>query len=254
MLKNNILLLIIIVVCLSFIYYRFFYEKEYATNVTSESLSNEGIQTMVSVLNSGQGKLSNLEITGTLTVGTTVIKSDGTITAGTGGKIKIDPSGTVKVGDVTINPTGSISFPSGWVVGTAQWGDGYVDHLTVKKITTVGNVVTETGKCNFRPGINADLSGDWKITGNLDVSGDAYFKYRVILSGTENNKWLIDTIDKQTLDFIPMNENGWIFSDIASIRKTPVPGTTPDTATGATPNNNVGKDGGNINKILGKIF
>jgi len=92
---------------------------------TSET-SNEGLQTLSSVYNSGNAVLTNLNITGELTVGTTVLNAtNGSISGSSNVTAEtINTTNKLNVGNVTINSSdGSIILPNGISINT--FSDGH---------------------------------------------------------------------------------------------------------------------------------
>lgn len=143
MFENNITMLLTIVIMIIGLYFMFSNDsKEHLTvlNGTNASLSNEAIQNMGSVLNTGNGTVNNLNITGAL-----------------------------KIGNLTINNDGRIYWPSGWSIGV----DGEV--VTLRNSGTGKDNRIAFFK-NSLVDIGADVNtngGNMTVGGNLQVNGTA---------------------------------------------------------------------------------
>lgn len=93
----NIFLLLILILVFTYVI-NINKSEDFATQTPT---SNEGIQTIASVLNNGQGTMNNLTINELLTAGSLKI-----------GNTKINSDGSINIGTTTISPNGSINLGS----------------------------------------------------------------------------------------------------------------------------------------------
>jgi hypothetical protein len=107
--------------------------NENLTGTSTSVLSNESVQNMATLLNTGQGTIQNLKITGTLQVGNInlVSNTDGSVSFGGSkllqdgsiqfGSSKLTPDGNIITGNQIINANGTITNPIlKWTNGT-KW-------------------------------------------------------------------------------------------------------------------------------------
>lgn len=241
--RNNIIIFIIIVLMLVGLYKLFGFDNEEHLSSTSNAvLSNEAVQNMGSVLNSGNGKINNLEILNSL-----------------------------KIGNLTIDNTGRIVWPGNrWTLGL----EGDVMALRYNGLTdqryafqndgfwTFGSNTITTGDVNAQnvgvmKGLyaNGDLSvaKNAVVAGSLNVSGSSYLGgvvnaigQGVILGGAAdpNRCWMYQGIGDGYFHISPLNgsKNSWDYNQGLKFpipkqtgQTTVVDGVTHDLGTSITP-------------------
>lgn len=186
---NNVSALIVLFITCVIIYYLIYKTNEDFNTVSNGVLTNEGVQVMGSILNSGSGTIDNLTILGSLKIGNTTIDKDGAISIGE--MTSIDKYGQIMIkgpnskyylhteGDVFVIRNSSSKEDSRYAFGP----DGYID---MGKDIAASNI---------------------RVSGNLTVGQD------LILDG--KNKWIIHTPDTNSADRLyiaPMVGSDWVWS------------------------------------------
>lgn len=166
MFKNNIEILLTALFVVVVVYYFWVNNgrnsnSEHLTDGTNITLSNEAIQTMGSVLNTGNGTINNLTITGTLKVGTTLINADGSIKAG--GTTVINADGSIKVGNTVIGTDGIIKT-NGLQIGAI--GDSVTNLKITGTLTAGATTISQDGT------IQVGVSGPTILPSGLITLGD----------------------------------------------------------------------------------
>lgn len=150
--------------------------SERLTTTSTSILSNESIQNMASLLNSGQGTVQNLRVIGTLQIGNVSLTSneDGSVNFGSSkllqdgtiqfGNSKLTPDGNMIIGNQSIKTDGTYLNPKlQWKTKTANWqispeGD----------VLMVRNIDAKTdSRVAFLPNAFADISTNFSSRGNV---------------------------------------------------------------------------------------
>jgi hypothetical protein len=153
-----ITIFVISALILIILYNLFINNYEHASSVSNNILSNEAIQNMSSVLNTGNGTITNLTITGQLKIGNVTINPDGTITGATVNDPIINGGSINKSNLISSN----LSWPTTnnkWYISTEGGDDLVVRNLMAK--TDSRYAFAGDGNWNF--GNNSSTIGDLTI-------------------------------------------------------------------------------------------
>lgn len=193
---NNIILLIIVLIIGTTLYISYFKKNEHLTSGSLSTLSNEAIQTMGSVLNTGNGTVTNLNVLGKLTIGKTTINSDGSI----------------NVGKTTIDSNGNISWQGDKVTWTMR-PEG--DVMVLRNMTPANdsNGVPVDSRFAFIGDGFMDFGLTTSTKGTITTKGDVIVGNNVVLDGT--NKWILYTPDNgdKNLYIAPRGADDWLLSN-----------------------------------------
>ncbi len=144
----------------------YFNKNEHLTQTSISTLSNEAVQTMGSVLNTGNGIINNLTILGTLKVGKTIINSDGSIKIG---NTVIDTNGNIT--GATLNWNGT---ENNWTLGPE--GNFIELKNSISQNNSNGNQIgaqySFIGDGNIDFGQNTVTSGTFTAYGDITTGGN----------------------------------------------------------------------------------
>lgn len=176
--NQTFLILCMFLITMTIIFILYNSPNEYLTGTTTLTLSNESVQNMASILNTGQGTVQNLKIMDSLEIGNIKLKAntDGSVQFGATkllqdgtiqfGESKLNPNGNITVGSHSLNAdgTGTLTNPMiKWFTNGATW-----------KLAPEGDVMvvrnekaTADSRIAFFSNVYADVSRDIVSPGNI---------------------------------------------------------------------------------------
>ena len=247
--KIGIAIIVLLLLMIIPIYWKFNKDNanEHLTSLTYTTLSNEAIQNMGSVLNSGSGKVNNLEITGSLKIGNLTIDKDGNLNW---------PSGA------SINSSGRITYPK---IGNGQWTCGLEGDLHVLRYQLTdanGKMINDNRFAHFGdaftnfggPASNTTMLGNLNVGKNINVSNDLLLNGHMytntgstmnfkgpVLIGDGVNTWNLNSSGgKFYISPLNYNSDGWLTNQGLTITRA----VSVQDGVRAVANNDVGPNGG----------
>lgn len=161
---NVVAIILIIIILYKLIFGSRCDKQEHLSSTTNAMLSNEAIQNMSSLLNTGSGSLTNLNVTGSFKVGNLKANSDGSINMG--GSTTIRPDGTISVGpSIVINNNGSINVGSSTVInndGSIKFGQSSMINVD-GSLKIKNTIISADGALSVDPNLHIRI-GDTIIT------------------------------------------------------------------------------------------
>jgi hypothetical protein len=185
-----ITIFVISALILIILYNLFINNYEHASSVSNNILSNEAIQNMSSVLNTGNGTITNLTITGQLKIGNVTINPDGTITGATVN----DPI----INGGSINNSNLIGSNLSWPTTNNKW---YIsteggDNLVVRNLMA---------KTDSRYAFAGD--GNWNFGNNSSTIGDISVN-NIIASSNVSGHNVYASGDVDTIGSVIIGQSG----------------------------------------------